>query len=74
MQELIKRVTKCEFALPSIILEACSLDFLAISPPRVGVPRRTRRNAWSSIWVPQTRTNEIPTVVDVDEIHIPKYE
>jgi hypothetical protein len=45
-----------------------------MSPPRVGAPSRTRRNTWSSTRVPQTRTNEMPTVVDVDEIHTPEYE
>jgi hypothetical protein len=45
-----------------------------MSPPRVGASSRTRRNTQSSTRVPQTRTNEMPTVVDVDEIHTPEYE
>jgi hypothetical protein len=67
-------VTECDFVLPYVNLEACSYDFLTMSPPRVGALSRTRRNTWSSTWVPQTETNEMPTVVDVNKIHTLEYE
>jgi hypothetical protein len=68
------RAIECEIALPSVELRACSSDLTTMSPPRVGAPSRTRRSTQSSTWVPQGRTNEMPTVVDVDEIHTPEYE
>jgi hypothetical protein len=45
-----------------------------MSPPRVGVLSRTGKNIQSSTWVPKTGTNDMSTVVDVDEIHTLKYE
>jgi hypothetical protein len=68
------RVIECEFSLASVDLEAYKSYFFAMSPPRVGASSRTRRSTQSSTRVPQTRTNEMPTVVDVDEIHTPEYE
>ena len=68
------REIECEFSLASIDLEVYKSDFLAMSPPRVGMPSRTRQSTWCSTRVPQTRTSEMPTVVDVDEIHTLEYE
>jgi hypothetical protein len=69
-----RRVKDCEFVLPFVDLEYFSLDFLTMSPPRVGVSRRAERNTQSSTRVPQNGSDEIPTVVDVDEIYTPEYE
>jgi hypothetical protein len=72
--ELSEREIEYEFVLASVDLDSCSSNFLSMSPPRVGVPSRTRQNKQSITRVPQTRTNEMPTVVYVDKIHTPEYE
>jgi hypothetical protein len=47
-------------------------EFSRMSPPRVGESSRTGQNTRSSARV--TRTQEMPTVMDVDEIHTPEYD
>jgi hypothetical protein len=55
-------------------IESFSLNLTTMSPPRVGAPSRTGRSTQSTTRGPQGRTSEMPTVVDVDEIHTPEYE
>jgi hypothetical protein len=55
-------------------LEVCSLDFISMSPPRVGASGMAGRNTRTRARVVQEGTEEVPTVVDVDEIHTPEYE
>jgi hypothetical protein len=45
-----------------------------MSPPRVGASRRTIRNTRSIARVEKIRTNEMPILVDVHEIHTAEYE
>jgi hypothetical protein len=45
-----------------------------MSPPRVGASSRVGRNMGSNAQVMQPRTQDMSTVVDVDEIHTPKYD
>jgi hypothetical protein len=50
------------------------LEFSRMSPPRVGALRRTEWNKRCSAQVTKIRTQDMPIVMDVDEIHTPEYE
>jgi hypothetical protein len=69
-----ERVIECEFSLASVDLEAYKSNLFSMSPPRVEASRITRRRTLISTQVPQTETNEMPTMVDVDKIHTLEYE
>jgi hypothetical protein len=51
-----------------------SLDFISMSPPRVGAPGMASRNNITRSQATQVGIEEVPTIVDVDEIHTPEYE
>jgi hypothetical protein len=49
-------------------------NFSRMSPPRVGASSRVGRNTRNNARVMQTGTEDMPTIMDVDEIHTPDYE
>jgi hypothetical protein len=51
-----------------------SSNFSRMSPPRVGASSKVGQNIRSSAWVKQIGTQEMPTVMNVDEIQTPEYE
>jgi hypothetical protein len=55
-------------------LELNSPNFRIISPPRVGVPSRVRRNTRNNAQAMKTGIEDMPTIVDVNEIHTSDYE
>jgi hypothetical protein len=42
-------------------------------PPRFGAPSKVCRNTRSNDWVAQPGTQDMPTIMDVDEIHTLEY-
>jgi hypothetical protein len=65
---------ECEFMIAIGYLEISSMDFSRMYPPRVGALSRVDRNTRSSDRVTKIGTEDMPKIVDVDEIHTPEYE
>jgi hypothetical protein len=55
-------------------LNIYSPDLIAMSPPRVGEIVRAGRNTRSTTRAIDAREQEVPIVVDVDELHTLEYE
>jgi hypothetical protein len=55
-------------------LEPNSPNFRRMSPPRVGVTSRVRHNTRNNARATQTWIEDMPTIVDVDEIYTSDYE
>jgi hypothetical protein len=65
---------ECEFVITIGDLEINSQDFSRMFPPRVGVSSRVGRNIRSSARVTKITTEDMPTIMYVDEIHTPEYD
>jgi hypothetical protein len=63
-----------EFRREVCELEISSLYLSKMFPPRFGAPSMVGRNTRINAQVTQKGTQEMPTIMDVDEIHTPEYE